>query len=233
MSKEYLLVRKCSLWADLSEAEYKDLDVKDNFKEYRKGEYIYFEAFNHNTIYFVKEGYVLLGKIDNSGRVMTKEIIKPGDFFGQYILEKNNLEGEFARAIKSPVSLCSFTLETFTQLLTKNPSLSVKYSKLIGLRLKRFENRFLNIVNRNTEARLLLFFRDMLSSQEWQNALEANAIEIPNYLTHDEIAQLVGSSRQSITVKINELEAKGVLLYSRKSIKLLNIRENAVLNTGY
>lgn len=228
MDNEYLLIRKCSLWSDLSEEEYKELEVQDNFKKFKKGEYIYIEAFSLNKIYFIKEGYVLLGKIHNSGQVITKEIIEPGDFFGQYILEKNSLDGEFAQAIKSNVSLCSFKLERFTQLLEKNPALSIKYSKLIGLRLKKFENRFLNIIHKDIETRILLFLRGMLNEQQWKKALENNEIEIPNYLTHEEIAQLVGSSRQTVTSKINELETKGALQYSRKLIKLLNIRSTFI-----
>ena len=43
---QFILIRKCSLWSDLSEEEYKELDVQDNFKEVKRGEYIYFEAFN-------------------------------------------------------------------------------------------------------------------------------------------------------------------------------------------
>ena len=60
--------------------------------------------------------------------MITKDILKPGDFFGQFIFEKNSLDGEFAQAIKSDISLCSFTVEKFVQLLQKNPRLSSRRS---------------------------------------------------------------------------------------------------------
>jgi CRP/FNR family transcriptional regulator len=214
-----LLLRRCSLWSDLSEQEYKELDVQDNFKEVRKGEYVYFEAYNHNVIYFVKKGHILLGKIDDAGNIITKDILKPGDFFGQFIFEKNSLDGEFAQAIKSDVSLCSFTTDKFVQLLKKNPTLSIKYSKLVGLRMRKFENRFLNIIQKDTKERLLLFMRDLLNEQRGDKPVLGDTIIIPNYLTQDEIAGLIGSSRQTVTTLLSKLKDDGLLEYSGKAIK--------------
>jgi len=213
-----LLLRKCTLWSDLTEEEYAELDVLDNFKAVRKGEYVYFEAFNHNTIYFIKKGYILLGKIDDSGAVITKDILKPGDFFGQFVLEKNNLEGEFAQAIKSDISLCSFTTESFIRLLERNPKIGIRYTKLVGLKLKKFQNRFINIVQKDVRERLLLFLRDLLMENMGKAVVTNDRAVVPNYLTHDEIAQLIGSSRQTVTTMLNQLKEEGIFEYARKEM---------------
>jgi len=223
---QILLLRKCSLWSELSEEEYKELDVADNFKEVKKGDYVYFEAFNHNVIYFIKKGYIQLGKIDDSGAVITKDILKPGDFFGQFIFEKNSLDGEFARAVKSNISLCSFTVDKFVQLLHKNPRLSVRYSKLVGWRLRKFENRFLNIIQKDVRSRLLLFMRDLLFEQQGVKQVQNDSVEILNYLTQEEIAQLIGSSRQTVTTMLGQLKDEGILHYTPKKIQYLNISRN-------
>ena len=223
---QVLLLRKCSLWAELSEEEYRELDVVDNFKEVKKGAYVYFEAFNHNVIYFIKKGHILLGKIDDSGSVITKDILKPGDFFGQFIIEKNSLDGEFAQAIKSDISLCSFTVEKFLQLLHKNPRLSIRYSKLVGWRLRKFENRFLNIIQKDTRSRLMLFMRDLLHDYTGAKILVDDSVEIPNYLTQDEIAQLIGASRQTVATLFGELKENGILVYAQKKLKYLHVSKN-------
>jgi CRP/FNR family transcriptional regulator, cyclic AMP receptor protein len=220
---QVILLRKCSLWSDLSEEEYKELDVVDNFKEVKKGEYVYFEAFHHNTIYFIKKGYIRLGRIDDQGNVITKDILKPGDFFGQFIFEPNSLDGEFAQAVKSDISLCSFTIDKFVPLLKKNPKLSIKYSKLVGLRLRKFENRFLNIIQKDTRSRLLLFMRDLLWEQWGNKTVFNDEVLVPNYLTQDEIAQLIGSSRQTVTTLLNELRDEGILEHERKSVRFRQI----------
>ena len=223
---QVLLLRKCSLWAELSEEAYRELDVVDNFKEVKKGDYVYFEAFNHNVIYFIKKGHILLGKIDDSGAVITKDILKPGDFFGQFIFEKNSLDGEFAQAIKSDISLCSFTVEKFVQLLQKNPRLSIRYSKLVGWRLRKFENRFLNIIQKDARSRLMLFMQELLNDQKGLKITLDDSAEIPNYLTQDEIAQLIGTSRQTVATIFGELREAGILIYSQKKIQYRNITKN-------
>ncbi len=228
-----LLLRRCNLWADLTEEEYEELDVLDNYKEVKKGDYVYFEAFNHNVVYFIKQGHILLGKIDDSGTVITKDILKPGDFFGQFILEKNNLDGEFAQAIKADISLCSFTIEKFVGLLQKNPKISIKYTKLVGLKLRKFENRLMNIIQKDVRARLLSFLRDLLAENS-NKAVRANdQALIPNYLTQDEIAQLIGSSRQTVTTLLVQLKEEGIVEYARKEIRFLQVSKHFSATAGY
>jgi CRP/FNR family cyclic AMP-dependent transcriptional regulator len=229
---QVILLRKCSLWSELSDEEYKTLDVADNYKEVKKGGYVYFEAFNHNVIYFIKKGNILLGKIDDSGTVITKDILKPGDFFGQFILEKGSLGGEFAQAIKSDISLCSFTTENFIRLLKNNPVLSLKYTKLVGWRLRKFENRLINIIRKDARERLLLFMKELLYDTPGSTPVQQETMEIPNYLTHEEIARLIGSSRQTVTTLLNELKDEGILEHSRHTIRFMHISKNFSRQAG-
>jgi CRP/FNR family cyclic AMP-dependent transcriptional regulator len=218
-----ILLRKFDLWAILTLEEYKDLHVLDNYKEFKEGEFVYFEAFNHNQIYFIKNGYIRIGFLDKEGNRVIKDILKPGDFFGQIGLEKNNLNGEFAQTIKSDVSLCSFTVENFTSLLKNKPQLAIKYSKLIGLRMKRFENRLINILQKDAKTRLLLFLDQLLEESKSRKQVSEAEVRIPNYLTHAEIGQLIGTSRQTVTTLLNELEENRILSLSRKELRIMDL----------
>ena len=110
-----VILKKYPLFTDLTDEEYHELNVSNNYKEVKKGEFIYFEAYEHQNIYFLKTGVIRLGWLDSQGNRIIKDILKPGDFFGQVSLEKENLQGEFAQAAKEDVSLCSFSLETSLQ----------------------------------------------------------------------------------------------------------------------
>ncbi|HTQ28660.1 MAG TPA: Crp/Fnr family transcriptional regulator [Puia sp.] len=223
-SDKMLLVRNYNLWSQVNEEEYKALNVVDNYKEARQGQFIYFEAFHYNMVHFIKQGYIRLGYLDEQGNQVTKEILKKGDIFGQIILEKNDLHGEFAQAIKSDVSFCSFTVDNFNNLLRKRPDMAIRYSKLVGLRLKRFENRLINILQNDVKTRLVNFFAQMLHDQPGGDNLPASSMRIPNVLTHEEIANLIGASRQSVTTLMNELKEEGILDYNRKEIRLLKAK---------
>jgi CRP/FNR family transcriptional regulator len=210
-----LLIRKYDLWSHLSDQEYEDLNLVHNFVEAKKGDYIYFEAFNHHKLYFLKEGYIRIGYIDDEGNEVIKEIIHKGELFGQITLDRESLNGEFARAYKADVSICAFNIVDFQRLLQRRPELSVKYSKLVGSKLRRFENRLINLLNKDVKTRLSNFLWQLVQLHLPEIS---QSLCIPNYLTHEDIAQLIGSSRQTVTTMINELVSEGTLVYNRHEI---------------
>jgi CRP/FNR family transcriptional regulator, cyclic AMP receptor protein len=218
-----LLVRNYDIWCHLSDEEYKNLHIEHRYLEVPKGEYIYFEAYNHNKLYFVKEGYIRIGHIDEDGKEKIKEIIRKGEVFGQVTLGKDSLHGEFAQAYRQDVSLCAFTVDDFEKLLKSRPDLALKFSKQVGSKLRTIENRLLNLLNKDVKTRLIHFFWQLVEQNLGENQPEGFCI--PNYLTHEDIANLIGSSRQTVTTMINELETEGLLSYNRQQICFLNVKK--------
>jgi|SRR5450432_1116603 len=222
VDEKMFLIRNFDLWCNLSEEDYKSLNIVHHYMEVPKGEYIYFEAYNHNKIYFVKEGYIRIGHIDDEGNEKVMEIIQKGEIFGQLTLERRNLNGEFAQAYKQDVSLCAFNIEDFEKLLKERPELAVQYSKQVGTKLRTIENRLMNLLNKDVKTRLLHFFWQLVENKLGENKPEGFCM--PNYLKHEDIANLIGSSRQTVTTMINELVAEGILSFNRHQICFLNVK---------
>ncbi len=218
-----ILIRNYDLWCNLSDDDFEELNIEHHFIEAPKGEYIYFEAYNHNRLYFIKEGYIKIGYIDNDGNEKVKEIIRKGEIFGQFSLERNNLHGEFAQAYKNNVSLCAFTIEDFEKLLKRKPELALKYSKQVGSKLRNIENRIMNLLNKDVKTRLIHFLWQLVEQEIGESTTEGFCI--PNYLTHEDIANLIGSSRQTVTTMINELEEEKVVSYNRNQICFLDVKK--------
>jgi CRP/FNR family transcriptional regulator len=216
-------IRNYDLWCQLSDEEYKDLKVQHAVIEVPRGEYIYFEAYNHNKVYFVKEGTIKIGFIDDDGNEKVKEIIRKGELFGQFSLERDNLRGEFAQAYKDNVSICAFTIDDFERLLKNRPDLALKYSKQVGAKLRNIENRLVNLLNKDVKTRLIHFLWQLVEQNLVENTAEGFCM--PNYLTHEDIASLIGSSRQTVTTMINELETEGILSYNRQEICFLDVKK--------
>jgi CRP/FNR family transcriptional regulator, cyclic AMP receptor protein len=217
-----VIIRNYNLFAHLSNEEFEELDLLHNFIEAKKGDYIYFESQYLNKLYFIKEGFIKIGFIDNNGNEIIKEIIQKGEMFGQFTLDKNNLNGEFAQVHKSDVSLCAFTIENFESVLNKNNQLAIAYSKQVGNKLRKVENRLLNMLNSDVKTRLIRLIKELVQSN--MDCITGNFFCIDNFLTHDDIARLIGSSRQTVTVAINELEAKNYFKITRKQIEINDIR---------
>lgn len=216
--EKFMLLRNYDLWCHLSDEEYEELKVSHHFIEAKKGDYIYFDSHHLNKLYFVKDGYIKIGYIDEEGNEVIKEIIREGEIFGQFALEKNNLNGEFARAYKGNVSLCAFTIEDFEKLLKQRPDLAIKYSKQVGEKLRRAEFRLLTMLNKDVRSRLLAFFYHLAMMDGYKGEIVSYTMD--NFLTHEDVAKLIGSTRQTVTTFINELEGEGLLKISRKKIVL-------------
>ncbi len=220
--QKFLLIRNYDLFAHITDEEYEELNLDHHFIEAAKGEYIYFDSAYHNKLYFLKGGTIKIGYIDDEGKEVIKEIIRQGEVFGQFTLERNNLNGEFAQAYKADVSLCAFNIEDFEKLLKTKPNIGFHFTKQVGQKLRKLENRLLNLLNKDVKTRLIHFLI-MLAQEHGANKAD-DAQTVQNFLTHDDIAQLIGSSRQTVTTMLNELEAAGLVFVTRQQINIPSVK---------
>jgi len=217
-----LSLKNHDLFGRLTDKEYQELDLANTVMEAKKGHYIYFESQYLNKLFFIKSGCIKIGFIDNNGNEIVKEILQQGEVFGQFSLERNNMNGEFAQAHKCDVTLCAFTIDNFRKLLQQNNSIAIGYSQKVGNRLRKIENRLVNMLHVDVRTRLVRFFYDMIQSQ--QLSVSGNSVTLDNFLTHDDIAHLIGSTRQTVTMVFNEPEIKQLVNISRKYIVIPDIK---------
>ncbi len=215
-----LLIRGFDIFEHITDEEYEELGLVHNFLEAANGEYIYFPFQNHNKLYFAKDGFIKLGYIDDQGNEIIKEIVQKGEVFGQLTLEKNNERDEFARAYKADVSLCAFTMEDFLRLLHKKPEMAIAFSFHLGNKLRKVENRLLNILNKDVKSRLVQLLLQLAADN---NSIINNTAVIDKFLTHDDIAKLIGSSRQTVTTTLNQFEKQKLITISKKHIHVNDI----------
>ena len=215
-----LLLRGFDVFEHITDEEYEQLGLVHNYVEAANGEYIYFPHQNRNKLYFAKDGFIKLGYIDETGNEVIKEIIQKGEVFGQLTLEKNNDQDEFAQAYKGHVSLCAFTMEDFVRLLQRKPEMAIAFSFHLGNKLKKVENLLLNILNKNVKSRLVQFLLQLAADNK---SIVENRACIEKFLTHDDIAKLIGSSRQTVTTTLNQFEKQNLISVSKKEIIINNV----------
>lgn len=215
-----LLLRGFDVFEHITDAEYEELGLVHNYLEAASGEYIYFPHQQCNKLYFTKTGFIKLGYIDEQGNEVIKEIIQKGEIFGQLTLEKNNDADEFAQAYKADVSLCAFTMEDFVRLLQRKPDMAIAFSFHLGNKLRKVENRLLNVLNKDVKSRLAQFLLQLAADC---NSIAGNTAVIEKFLTHDDIARLIGSSRQTVTTTLNQFEKQQLISISKKEITVHDV----------
>jgi CRP/FNR family transcriptional regulator len=201
-------------------SQIKQLCIITGFKKAKKGDVIYFSSSDVPRVFLLKKGNIKIVSVDEDGNETIKDIIQKGDLFGELELDSDRNSNEYAKALTDDIIICSFLLSDFEDLLLRNPSLALSYTKLVGLKLKRIKNNYANLVSKDAKTRLLSFMKEWA---EREGKREGNRVIIENYLTQNDIAQIICTSRQTATVLLNELEENGLMYYGRKEIIIEDI----------
>jgi len=217
---KYWYLRDHKLFRTLSFGQIKQLCIITGFKKAQKGEIIYFSASDLPRIFLLKKGNIKIVAVDEDGNETIKDIIQKGDLFGELTLETDNQSDEYAKVLSDDVAICSFLLSDFEDLLLRNPSLALSYTKFVGLKMKRIRNSYSNLISKDAKTRLHQFLKDWAENE---GKKEGNKVTIENYLTQNDIAQIICTSRQTATQLLNEMEERGMIEYSRKVIQITDI----------
>jgi len=107
--------------------------------------------------------------------------------------------------------------------LTKKPELEIKYSKQVGGKFRRAEFRLVSMLNKDVRSRLLGFFYHLALMEGYDG--NSVSYSFNNFLTHDDVAKLIGSARQTVTTFINQLEDEELLKITRKKITIPDVKK--------
>ncbi|GAB4257122.1 MAG: Crp/Fnr family transcriptional regulator [Vicingaceae bacterium] len=177
-----------------------------------KNDYIYFPEDPSSSIFFLKKGRVKIGTYSDEGKEIIKAILVPGEIFGELSLVGEERRKDFAMAMDNDVTICALSMEDMQEMMHKNPNLSLRVTKLIGFRLIKIERRLESLIFKDARSRIIDFIKDMC---EEKGQKIGDEILVKHYLTHQDIANLTATSRQTVTTVLNELKEQDLLYLER------------------
>lgn len=219
LETKYWYLRNHQLFSMLNGIEMKTICLIPKFKTGKKNEIIYFNHDEGQRVYSLKKGTIKIVEIDAAGNEVVKDVLLAGDLFGQFSLE-DRISDEYAVVLSESAVMCSFKLDDFEKVLESHPNLALKYTKLVGIRFRKMENRYANLMFKDVRTRLSLFLKDWAIKEM---PAGNTAVTLNNYLTHQDIASLICSTRQTVTQLFNDFKSKGLLDYSRHEIVLHDV----------
>jgi CRP/FNR family transcriptional regulator, cyclic AMP receptor protein len=188
-------------------------------KSYKKHEPIYLPGEPGEYLYLLKKGCVKLSRLSPDGQEFTIAYIKAGEVFG----ELESIEGvereHFASAHRDTL-VCLLTRSDLVRLLEMKPDLSLKLTKLMGFRRRRFEMRIANLTFRSAPQKLAFLFESLVE-EFGEVVLEGIKINLP--LTHQDIANLIGATRQTVSELVSEFRKSGFVSIHQKYITVKDL----------
>jgi len=145
---------------------------------------------------------VELYQINSSGKKVIIERLLPGSFFGDL-----GTEGEYELFVEATTDsyVCALNKDRFFLLISQFPDLSAKLMKQLFHRLLQVEKRMSSIASDNVFQRFIKLLLNL------GKVKSSDFMEIPNRYTHEELSQMLGISRQTVSTLINQLERKGLI----------------------
>lgn len=218
---KYWYLHEHKLFRNLSFSEIDTLCILKKFKKSKKNELIDLPFSEKERIYFLKHGTIKLIKISAEGDEILIDILQKGDLFGELSLEQPTKNEEFFKVVSEEAIICTFYREKLEDVINKKPDFAFNYIKFIGFNFKKIQNGYRNILFKDAKTRLLLLLNTIIEKEN----LETSSFTLPNYLTQNDIAQLICTTRQTIISLFKELEKEGFITYTQKEIIVQDIQK--------
>lgn len=198
---------------------FKEYKKEHNFSFLKKGDYVYFEEDSANKVFLINQGKVKVGYTTDDGEEIITAILVKGQIFGEKAILGEEKRNEFAQAIENETSICMIKLDVMYEMLRRNNEFSLKIYKFIGYRFKKLERRLQIMLFKDAKTRLLEFIKELGDEYGFVNAITGDKV-IKHPYTQKDIAALIGLSRPTLNVLINELQNENILTFERKEIIL-------------
>ena len=196
------------------EALFKDARLK----KYAKNQIISYQGDALSAIYQIKTGYVKAYTILDSGDTRTMFILGPGDIFPiafSLTLDWSDYELKYFYQSLVDVSLAMLEREQFKQLIDTNPALTAAYMDYMSASNEAMMNQLEAMKNKTAKDKILLLLPYLVDKLGQPSG--SGVYKLTLKLSHQEIADLSGITRETTTALLKELEVDGVIKQQRNT----------------
>jgi CRP-like cAMP-binding protein len=229
MSETIWFLKRCPLFERLSPAEAERLEGRALARSFARKEIIYFPDEPGRTVLILARGRVKIKAVTPDGRESIFAFVQPGELFGELAVLDDRPRKEYAEAVEDSLVL-ALPREELLWLMARRPDVALSVTKLLGFRLRRVENRLRNTLFRSTRERTIGLILELLDEHGEQ--LAGGGWEVRVRLSHQELANLIGATRESVTLALGQLQRDGLIAVHRRFIRVPDRRRLATAAEG-
>lgn len=209
VKRRYL--RQVEVFQDLSEAQIHEVERSTRMSTIGPGRILYQPDEKSEMLFLLKTGHVQIYRISPDGKRFITSNVEPGMFFGEMALLGQALHDSFAETLEES-TLCVIGRRDLEYLIGRFPTVGVRIMQTLADRLSEAEAQLEDLALKSLTARLATLILRL--------STDSNARVTG--LTHNDLAERVGTSRETATQALNELKNAGLIAIGRKRIDVLN-----------
>jgi CRP/FNR family cyclic AMP-dependent transcriptional regulator len=200
------ILRELDLFRDLSDAEIDAIGAAAPMRTIPAGQVLYAPGRPTEVLFILKGGRVRLYVIGADGRTLTTAIVEPGQLFGEMVPMGQSLTDTYAETLDASV-VCLMSRTDVDRLLLSDPRIAARIAEILGRRVAELETRLSDTVLKSAPDRI---------ASTLARLADRDGASIR--LTHEQLADLVGTTRETVTKVLGDLAARGFVQQRRGRI---------------
>lgn len=217
------VVRSAPLFAEFSDQTYAAVRERMDELTFRRGEQIFLEGSQGDRLYVIGEGKVKLGHTAPDGREHLLAILGPGEILGEVALYDPGLRTATATALATTV-LVELQHKDLLQILDQRPEVSQHLLRTLAQRLRRTNNAMSDLIFSDVPGRVAKALLDL--GRRFGEQTDSG-LRVTHDLTQEELAQLVGATRETVNKALAEFSSRGWLQLQGRTVVLLDVQKLA------
>ena len=219
--KKIELLQSVALFWDLSEAELGYISEKMIARHYESGKFIFLEDSEGEQCFFVVQGSVKVTRLSKDGREVILAMLNEGEFFGEMAL----LDGESRSAnviALEETEVLTLNREDFLVVLHDYPQIAIQLLKEMADRLRKSDRQIASLSLSDAEKRIALC---IIRFADEQGIIKRGQVSIPKMPIQQDIANMAGTSRETVSRAINLLEKEHFIKRQGRELLILDYKK--------
>jgi len=204
-------LKMIDIFQDLSKQEIKQMDRSITMSTCKAGKVFYQPDDQAQVLFMLKKGRVQFYKLSPDGKKLIVSTIGPGTVFGEMSMLGQGMHNTFAEALDDCL-LCVMSRHDVERMILNKPQVSLRIMQVLSGRLTESETRLENLAFKTISGRLA----SLLLKHYHQTGPTVKGF------THQDLADTIGTYRETVTQTLNEFKSAGIIDIGRKRIEILD-----------
>ncbi|MDR2454941.1 MAG: Crp/Fnr family transcriptional regulator [Bifidobacteriaceae bacterium] len=215
----FTVVLSSGLFAGISQEQAERLRRAMVSVHLARGEVLFREGDPANRLYLIQTGKIKLGTTSPDNRETLLAVLGKGEIIGELTLFDPGARTATAAAVTAS-DLLELSHEAFVEWLEENPAASKHLLQALARRLRRTNEAVGGLVFTDVPGRVAKALLDL--ADQFGESLEDGTVLVRHSLTQEELAHLVGSSRETVNKSLAEYAARGWIKLDGRAVRILN-----------
>lgn len=220
------LLEQFEIFDCLNDQEKIQLGEAMEFRKKPRYSVIYQPGDTSEHLFLLSKGAIKISTHNNEGKEVIKQLIHPEAIFGELALVGESTRNETAQSLKEEIHYYTIRISDFQRVMANNTTLSTQLLTLFGQRMMAAETKLENLIFKDARSRIVSFLYEVVSERGRRVGYE---MLLKHSLTHQDIANITCTSRQTVTLVLNELRKENLIYFNRGRIL---VRDMEVLKTN-